>query len=868
VAIDRAATLKNAEKLLRQGKIEPAIAEYLRLAEDQPRDWNIANTLGDLYVRARQVDKAVEQFTRIADSLSEEGFLPKASAIYKKILKLRPEHEHALVQAAEIAGSLGLLADARTYLTQIISRRLGRGDKRGAAQARIRLGSLDPADFESRMVAASARVEIGDVAGAARDLKEIAAELLNKGRSADAIETLREAAGLTPDDDEIRRRLLDVYVATGDFARARECTSTPEQLKALAETLEAGGHVDAALDTLAEAARLDSEDGELRARLARAFAARGDVARAREYAATPDQLKELAVELEAGGHQAAALEALSEAARLDPADSELRARLARALVASGDLTRAREYASTPDQLKELAGEFQAGGHHDAALEALSEAARLDPADTELRAHLARTLVARGDLDAAAQYLTVETAGDDPHLLFRVAEIKLRGEVPDDGLAIVRSLLRQHPDRREDVALLGWTIAEQTPELGFSVVEAAADTAVAGQDWASAAAALQEFVTRVPNHIPALMRLVEICVDGGLEATMYSAQAHLADAYIAGGQAAEARFIAEDLVAREPWDRSNLERFRRALVLLGEPDPEALIAERLSGQSPFMTTDLFLESNELPAGGSKATDLRLPGATPPATPPAAPPAAPGIPETHVEASAADPKSAPKRPAKPGAKHPDRDHFQISKHTIDLESILGELESPPAGTPAVAHASTESVEVDLSIVLDDIKQPQRRPETLDDAPAPPADLDGVFAHLRDDASRRSAMDVAEQQYKRALALREVGDVDNCIAALEAASVAPRLRFVTASLLGRIFRDRGMNRQAVEWLEKAAQAPAPTADEGHDLLYDLADALEKEGEVARALAICLELQADADGYRDVAARIDRLTKVQARG
>ena len=31
---------------------------------------------------------------------------------------------------------------------------------------------------------------------------------------------------------------------------------------------------------------------------------------------------------------------------------------------------------------------------------------------------------------------------------------------------------------------------------------AADAAVAGQDWASAAAALQEFVTRVPNHIPA------------------------------------------------------------------------------------------------------------------------------------------------------------------------------------------------------------------------------------------------------------------------------------------------------------------------------------------------------------------------------
>ena len=60
-----------------------------------------------------------------------------------------------------------------------------------------------------------------------------------------------------------------------------------------------------------------------------------------------------------------------------------------------------------------------------------------------------------------------------------------------------------------------------------------DAAIAADEWGSAAAALNEFVNRVPNHIPALMRLVEICVDGGLEATMHSAQAQLADAYLIG-----------------------------------------------------------------------------------------------------------------------------------------------------------------------------------------------------------------------------------------------------------------------------------------------------------------------------------------------
>jgi len=74
VAIDRASILRNAEKLLRQGKLDEAIAAYLRAVEDQPRDWNTANTLGDLYLRVGQTDRAVAQYVRIADSLSHDGF--------------------------------------------------------------------------------------------------------------------------------------------------------------------------------------------------------------------------------------------------------------------------------------------------------------------------------------------------------------------------------------------------------------------------------------------------------------------------------------------------------------------------------------------------------------------------------------------------------------------------------------------------------------------------------------------------------------------------------------------------------------------------------------------------------------------------
>ena len=703
------------------------MAEYARIVGEFPRDSNTGNILGDLYVRAGQMDKAVDQFTRIADSLSDAGFLTKAGAVYKKILRIKPDHDHALLQSAEIAGSQGLLADARTYLNTLLERRRSRGDQRGVAHIRIRLAILDPADYAARFAAARARIDVNDAPGALADFKKLASELAENGRQSEAIEALREAAVLSPDDQEVRDRLLQVYLSSGDFANARECASTSAQFQAIASQLETMGRPEEALATL------------------------------------------------------------------------------------------------------------------------REAARIDPSDLSLQEHLARVFVDRGDLTASAEYLTLETAGDNPQLLLIVAEIRLRSGRLDEGLDIARRVLTDDPLRRQDVAMVGWSVAEQAPDVGFLLVELAANIAVVESDWPSAAAALQEFVTRVPGHIPALMRLVEICVDGGLEATMYSAQAQLADAYIAAGSASEARYIAEDLVAREPWDRANIERFRRALVLMGEPDPDSLIAERLSGQSPFMSTDLSLRGDELPA-----FDISSDAAEPRAVEPIIVPA-PAEPVSDVEPRADE---APKA------------------ETFD---------APPVHLAApTAHSRSASVEVNLGIVMDDIRTstaPAVSPPPPADAPTPAAnipprasiaadELDGVFAQLRGEAARRSSQGGLDDELKRGLAMLRDGQVDEAIPVLQAASKAPRLRFAAASILGRVFRERRMMPQAVEWLERAAEAPAPTADEGYQLLYELAEALEATGETARALAICIELQAEAGDYRDVAARVDRLAKEQIRG
>ena len=207
MAANREETLKTAEKLLKQGKMAAAIEEYVRLVEDKPDDWNTVNTLGDLYVKAGQADRAAEQFNRAADHLYGEGFFPRASAVYKKALKVRSNDDHALWQLADIAGRNGLSLDARSHYNRLIQDRRAAGNEHGAIDCVIRIGQLADASVDAKTVAAKALLDRGEMKPAARLILGVADLHTKDGRLPEALEALREAARLDPDDQEIREKL-------------------------------------------------------------------------------------------------------------------------------------------------------------------------------------------------------------------------------------------------------------------------------------------------------------------------------------------------------------------------------------------------------------------------------------------------------------------------------------------------------------------------------------------------------------------------------------------------------------------------------------------------------------------------------------
>ncbi|MBI3050481.1 MAG: tetratricopeptide repeat protein [Acidobacteria bacterium] len=494
--IDREATLKRAEKLLRQGKLDGAIEEYVRLIEDQPRDWNAINALGDLYVRAGDADRAAAQFTRVADHLFGEGFLQRAAALYKKALKVQGQHEHSLFQLAEIAARQRVLVDAKAYLRQLEELRRQRGDEGGVAECRARLRALE--------------------------------------------ETAEQPAP-----------------PPGPRPGPAAVAASPELL----------------------------EDD-------------------------PAQLFAFARRELAGGSEPLARAMLTRVLMLDP------------------------------------------GRH--------------------------------------------------------------GEVLELALGLAR-------DGRTDSA--------------FACGDLVADAALLAGDWQHAVEALQAFVG-VVRHVPALLKLLEVCVDAGLDAPMRAAQAQLVDAYLDGGCGAEARVIAEDLLEAEPDHQGHAERLRRALELLGFP---------------------------------------------------------AAPESPGDDAAAEATAAP--------------------------------------------VVSDAIEIDLTEALADVG-----------APSPPAVAAGA------------------DPYERAVELLQAGRVADAMAALEAAARVPRTRAKAAAELGRLYVQRGDLQRGIEWLERAADGPAASPDEGFAVLYELAGALERLGEPARALAIFIDLDAEAADYRDVRERIEQLARAQA--
>ena len=154
-------------------RCQQAIGEYLKIVKLDPNDVLILNTIGDLYLRQKNISEANKYFSRVAENYVRNNFFLKAIAVYKKILSADPNNLEINATMASLYAKQGLSIDARNQYLKVAallekegrSREIARSireDRRTGSGAMRRFSGNWPS-FTMRQATTSRRTPIGPV---------------------------------------------------------------------------------------------------------------------------------------------------------------------------------------------------------------------------------------------------------------------------------------------------------------------------------------------------------------------------------------------------------------------------------------------------------------------------------------------------------------------------------------------------------------------------------------------------------------------------------------------------------------------------------------------------------------------------------
>jgi pilus assembly protein FimV len=242
-------TLNAAEKYVQQGKIQNAISEYEKVIKNDPKDLTVTNTIGDLYSRLGEADKATECFKTVGDAYATQGFTVKAIAMYKKISKLKPSLESVL-KLAELYTQQGLFNDARAQYLQVAEEFLKANELDNAVRIFQKILEMDPENTNMRVRLAEVYIRLGKKNDAWQIFSAAAETLRAKGSLNAAEEVLQRMLTLDPGNSYALLMQGRNLLEAGDADAAIECLqkvsdidSNPEGLRDLLKAYLKGGRL-------------------------------------------------------------------------------------------------------------------------------------------------------------------------------------------------------------------------------------------------------------------------------------------------------------------------------------------------------------------------------------------------------------------------------------------------------------------------------------------------------------------------------------------------------------------------------------------------------------------------------------------------
>src|SRR5215469_5071264 len=231
--------LASAEKYVQQGKLQNAISEYEKILKNDPKDLTVTNTVGDLYSRIGESDKATDCFKNVGDAYASQGFTVKAIAMYKKICKLKPSLE-SLLKLAELYTQQGLFNDARAQYLQVAEEFMKAGELENAVRIFQKILEMDPENSQMRVKLAEVYIRLGKKQEAWQIFSAAVETMRSKGSLSGADEVLQRMLTLDPGNTYALQMQGKTLLESGDGAGAvgalqkiPDIDSNPEGLRDL-----------------------------------------------------------------------------------------------------------------------------------------------------------------------------------------------------------------------------------------------------------------------------------------------------------------------------------------------------------------------------------------------------------------------------------------------------------------------------------------------------------------------------------------------------------------------------------------------------------------------------------------------------------
>jgi len=208
---ERIRIIEAAEKKVKAGKLQEAIAEYRKLLLGSGADVPINNIIGDLYVQLGQVDAAIKIFQSNIAYLEKKGAYSQALAICKKTCKLSPANTEFTIKLGDLYSHLGFAAEARTEYFKAAEDLEQKQDTESLLGLYEKLTQLERGDVEPRLKLASIYMKTGASEKAVAELNDAAEWLFVTNDFKQAEKILEEARALKDSDPRTLANLVRIF---------------------------------------------------------------------------------------------------------------------------------------------------------------------------------------------------------------------------------------------------------------------------------------------------------------------------------------------------------------------------------------------------------------------------------------------------------------------------------------------------------------------------------------------------------------------------------------------------------------------------------------------------------------------------------